>query len=274
MGSGGLCMFYSSGRAHHGRCQGAGLERLLAGRPIPRIGLLLRGGYSPGVHVLPPGPCTASVARRRRSAYRRTNLAGLPSEKSQKVVKHDHLTVAGDPGPDPIVGMSTSAVTRSARTSGTPSSTIAKHPAAARARRLGAAQVAAAAASRPLTLYPPMARNRLRSKSQVAHHRDLSVEDRQHCGTRRRPPSSLTAWAPARTSVAALRMVSLASRWYVSQGRSPTSKRLRSRPRHRRDMVGKVLDPHVESVGLSEHDLGERVPDEDHVDPGSSRQPG
>ena len=32
-------------------------------------------------------------------------------------------------------------------------------------------------------------------------------------GTRRRPPSSLTAWAPARTRAAALRTVSSAERW-------------------------------------------------------------
>ena len=41
-----------------------------------------------------------------------------------------------------------------------------------------------------------------------------------------------------------------------------------SRPGHRPDVVGKVLDTDMEGVLPAEHHLGERIPDEDDVDSG------
>ena len=96
--------------------------------------------------------------------------------------------------------------------SGTPSSTIAKQPACWSAL---ASSTSASAASclRPCTLNPPMALTDcgVRPMWPIT---GISASTRASIiGRRLRPPSSFTAWAPARISWAALRTVSSTDTW-------------------------------------------------------------
>ena len=87
-------------------------------------------------------------------------------------------------------------------------------------------------------------------------------------GSRLRPPSSFTAWAPARMSWAALRTVSSTDDVVAQPRQVSDDERRRLGPGARRaDMVGDVVDGDLERVVVAEDDHGDRVTDEDEVDP-------
>ena len=112
----------------------------------------------------------------------------------------------------PMVGTATASVTRRATTSGTPSSTMAKH--AGLDERLGVVdQGAGGVELLALHLEAAHGVHRLRREADVAHHRDLGVDDGLDHRHPLAPPSSFTAPAPARTSAAALRTVSSTDTW-------------------------------------------------------------
>jgi len=112
----------------------------------------------------------------------------------------------------PMVGTSSDSVMAAPTCSGIPSSTTAKQPAATMALA-PTARAWAAASSRPWTLYPP---NTLTDCGVSPRWpiTGISADTRASIiGTRLAPPSSLTAWAPARIKVAAFWTVSTGSRW-------------------------------------------------------------
>ena len=108
-----------------------------------------------------------------------------------------------------MVGTSMASVTAAPTTSGTPSRTMAKQPAAVEG--LGRVEQGAGGVD-ALGLDPEAAHglHRLGGEAEVAHDRDLGPEMASTTGSRARPPSSFTAWAPARIRVAALRTASSA----------------------------------------------------------------
>ena len=112
-----------------------------------------------------------------------------------------------------MVGTSTDSVMAAPDPSGTPSMTMAKHPAAGQGLGLDHQAVG----RRIVAALDPVAAHgvdRLRGEPEVAHDRDLGGDSRASIiGTRLAPPSSFTAWAPARTRAAPLRTVSAGSRW-------------------------------------------------------------
>ena len=112
----------------------------------------------------------------------------------------------------PMVGTPMASVTAAPTTSGTPSITKAKQPAASRDL---AASSRAPAASTLLawTRKPPMARIDCGVRPRWPITGISARMMASMTGRRARPPSSLTAWAPARISLAALRTASSVERW-------------------------------------------------------------
>ena len=110
--------------------------------------------------------------------------------------------------------------------------------------------------------------DRLRREPDVAHHRDLGVEDRldrvdalvatfelHRAGARAHERGRVADRLLARDVVAHPRQVA-------------DDECLRLRARDRGDVVRHVVDGDVERVVVTEHDHRQRVADEDHVDPG------
>ena len=85
--------------------------------------------------------------------------------------------------------------------------------------------------------------------------------------SRARPPSSLTAWAPARTRVAALRTASCGREVVAHPRHVAQDQAARFGPGHRGGVMGHHVDVDVERVVETQHGIGHRVADEDDVDP-------
>ena len=168
----------------------------------------------------------------------------------------------------PIVGTATVSVTIRATPSGTASSTIAKQPASASAT---ASSTSLPRGVELLALHLEAAErvDGLRREADVAHHRDLGVEDR---------PDRFDAFAPAFELHRAGAGPDQCGR--VADGLAPGDvvaeprevahdQRPRSRTGDRGDVVGHVLGRDLQRVVVSEHDHREGVADEDHVGAGS-----
>ena len=132
------------------------------------------------------------MAIRPRSAYWRTNLAGGARSQAQQIVEDQHLAVAGRPGPDADGRDIDASVTAAPTTSGTPSITKAKQPAASSAL---AASSRALAASTLLawTRKPPMASTDWGVRPRWPMTGISARMMASITGSRARPPSSLTA---------------------------------------------------------------------------------
>ena len=87
-----------------------------------------------------------------------------------------------------------------------------KHPAALRALA-ASSRAPAASALLACTRYPPMARTDWGVRPRWPMTGISARMMASTTGSRARPPSSLTAWAPARIRVAALRTASSVPRW-------------------------------------------------------------
>ena len=112
----------------------------------------------------------------------------------------------------PMVGTEMASVTARATPSGTASRTTAKQPASASATA-SSTRAAAAAACLPWTLKPPRAWMDWGVRPTWPITGTSASTMALIMSTRLRPPSSLTAWAPARINVAALRTVSETDTW-------------------------------------------------------------
>ena len=141
---------------------------------------------------------------------------------------------------------------------------MAKHPAFASALA-SSTRPRAASAVRPCTLKPPITCSDCGVSPMWPMTGISASTSASTIGTRLRPPSSFTACAPARTSAAALRTVSLRRHVVAHPREIADDQRFRSRPGDRRDVVGHVVDRELQRVVVAEHDHRDGVADEDDV---------
>ena len=115
--------------------------------------------------------------------------------------------------------------------------------------------------------------DRLRREAQMAHHRDLGVEDGRD---RVEPLAAALELHRAGAGADQRRRVAdrLLARHVVAHPRQVAhDERPRLRARHRTDVVRHVLGGDLQRVVVAEHDHRERVAHEDHVDAGTVDDP-
>ena len=179
------------------------------------------------------------------------------------------------PAPMPTVGTSTASVTIRATSSGTPSSTMAKQPAAARALA-SATSSSAALVLAALHLEATHGVDGLRGEPEVSHHGDLGVDDRLDHRQPLAAALELHALRPGPDElggvlhgldlggvVAHPRQVGDDERLRLDALRC----RARQATGHGRGVVGEVVDGDLQGVVVAEHDHGDGVTDEDQVHP-------
>ena len=116
--------------------------------------------------------------------------------------------------------------------------------------------------------------DRLWCQAEVTHHRDLAVENRGD-GVESFP----TAFEFDRTGTGANQLGRVAhgllARHVIAHPRQiADDERVRPSAGHCADVMGHVIGADLERVVVAEHDHGEGVADEDHVDPGAVHDPG
>ena len=158
-------------------------------------------------------------------------------------------------------------MTAAPTTSGTPSITKAKQPAALEG--LGRVEQGAGRVD-ALALHPEATHgeDRLGREAEVPHHRDLGPDDRLHHGQAGPAALELDGLGPGADQGGRVAHRLVRGEVVAHPGHVAEDQAVRRGTRHRGGVVRHHVDVDVERVGVSEDRVGHRVPDEDDVGPG------